>query len=59
MAFVFQTIAVYKPLFNNRNGEDNFKRFILPAVRSVPAGLHDCRLIELKLKDKKTILILI
>lgn len=59
MAFVFQTMPVCKPLFNDRNGEDDFKKFILPAVRPVPSGLHDCRLIELKLKDKKPILLLI
>lgn len=59
MAFIFQTTPVSKPLFNGRNGEDDFKQFILPAIRPVPTGLHDCRLVELKLKDKKPILLLI
>lgn len=45
--------------FNDKKGEADFKKLILPAVRSAPADLYDCGFIELKLKDKKPILLLI
>lgn len=56
---LFQTTLVCKPLFNDKYGEGDLKRFILPAGRSAPAGLHGCGLVEEKLKDAKPILFLI
>lgn len=50
---------VCKPLFNDKNDEGDIERFILAAVRSASAGLHDCGLMGVNLKDKKSILFLI
>lgn len=43
--------------FNDGNGQGDFQRFVLPAVRHVVGDLPYCGLTEEKLKDKKPILI--